>query len=239
MSFARTAGKALGALCALGIFGTFVHSIVAMASSPPLWPSRWIIDLQVLWTRGSYELKYSWGVTWFYELAPFGAAIVLHEGGSRLLDALRSPRAKEATVGWESLLRRSRARCAALGAMLLAGAGLFLWLVSTAPALLSPAGIAAEVPLLVAPFAIVGGLVLLLDGVVPPEVHVGSVESREIVANKPGSTLAYRVKLAGKTLDVSVEVYNQMGDGAQFRVESAAVSGRMLALARKQLGYRQ
>jgi hypothetical protein len=227
-----------GVLIAAGAIGTAVHAIVAQAWEPAMWPATWFMDLQAVWRDGRYGVKTTWALTWFFELVPLAVVAVLGASVARLIEAARQPVVEEPAEGWEPLEQRSRVASGLVGALLLSGTGIFLGVVVVAPETFSPVGFIALILLIIAPFTGIGGLVMLADGALPPATHVGQVESREIVRGERGNAISHRITSGGKSFDVSAASYEDLVEGTRMRVKAAAVSGRVLALAKRRMGYR-
>ena len=235
----RTASTVLAPLLFLGgAIGSLVHAIVATAWSPALWPARWFIELQATWDDGRYSPKVTWALTWFHEIAVLAMAGVLVAGAARLVEARRLVSPEPPAGSWEPLERRSPARGAAVGALLIAAPAGVLALAATAPELLTPVSFLAILLLIVGPFAAIAGLVLLVDGLAPPEMHVGAVEDRAIVQGQGSSAPEHRVRVQGRSFQVTAATHDELGPGTWIRVEIAAVSGRVLGLDRRRTAYR-
>lgn len=190
------AGSAMaGVLVLLVAVGTLVYAIVAQVLDAPLEPARTFMRWQALWNDGYYGAKYNFAVTWISTLVATGGPLLLVGLTHAAIESARQRPAFPAdwrALAWRHATRAARWRLA-LG---LTGVALLFGAVCIADAsLLTPVGFLAQLALVVWPFTVIAGPVLVLDELLPERVLIGPITALE--RSPRGQSEEFHVKLAG------------------------------------------
>jgi hypothetical protein len=208
--------------------GTLVYAIVAQVLDSPLEPARTFMRWQSLWNDGYYGVKYNFAVTWISMLVALGGPPALI---GLTVEAIRSACGRPVfpsdwrALQWKHMDRAARLRLA-LG---LAGIALLFGGVCIVDAsLLTPVGFLAQLLLLVWPFTVIGGAVLVLDELLPEQIVIGPIEA---LGRAPhGQSEQFHVKVAGKHITVPADLWSQLAASDTIAVRTSGLD-RVRAVA--------
>jgi len=222
-----------GAIAALFVVGSLVYAVAAQMTEPPLEPARTFIDWQAAWNDGTYGVKATFLVTWSSLL--FAVLMPIMAGGGAT-EALKGARSRPAMPEWPQLewpRMREPAR-AGLGAALTALSLMFGAVCLVDPAIFSKVSFLADIALILWPFALMIGPVLLLDVALPARVLVASIEALD---RTPGSTPqqaeTFHLRIGGKRFELGVAAWQKLAAGDELAVRSSAMFDRVLELRRR------
>jgi hypothetical protein len=221
-----------GVLFVLVVVGTLVFAIVAQVTDPPLEPSLTFMRWQALWNDGRYGVKFNFAVTWISTLiAVFGPIALVGLG----VGAVRAARTRPAwpadwhPLTWKRMDRGARLR---LAVGLTGIAVVFGAVCVVDPSLLSPVGFLAQVGLLVWPFTVIAGPLLLLDELLPERVIVGPVEALEHTpGSQPQAAGEFHVKVGGQRFALPEAPWRRLAVGEPVAVRLSGGLDRVQALA--------
>lgn len=225
-----TAGsKMAGVLVLLVAVGTLVYAIVAQALDAPLEPARAFMRWQALWNDGYYGVKYNFAVTWISMLVALGGPVLLagltHEAIKSARQGSTFPTDWRA-LAWKHTTRAARWRLA-LG---LTGIALLFGAVClTDASLLTPAGFLAQLILIVWPFIVITGPVLVLDELLPERVIIAPIAALE--RSPRGQSEEFHVKLAGTRVAVPEALWRQLAATDTIAVRTSGGFDRVRAVA--------
>ena len=225
--------KALpGLLMALLVLGSLVFAVGAQMSEPPLEPAYTFMRWQAAWSGGTYGTKLTFAVTWFVllfgTLGPIGMV-------AATVGALRERRGQPALPAWPACewTRMQEPARLRLGLALLIVGLLFGGLCWTMPEALAPVSFLAQLVLVVWPFTLLAGPLLLLDVGLPARVVVGAVEALE---RAPGGTPQqagqHHLRVAGRRFELAPALWRQLAVGDKVAVRSSGIFERVLELRR-------
>lgn len=228
--------KALpGVFMALLVLGSLVYSVWAQMTEPALEPAQTFMRWQAAWSGGTYGVKLTFVVTWsvllFGGLAPIGA-------GAQVVAALATARAQPQLpawpgLAWERMREPARAR---LGLALTALGLLFGGVCWVDPEVFAPVSFLAQIMLVLWPFILLVGPLLLLDVGLPASVVVGAVTGLE---RTPGSTpeqATHHVRIGESRIELPAALWRQLAVGDVVAVRSSAMFTRVLELRRQAPG---
>jgi hypothetical protein len=224
--------KALqGVLFVLLVIGSLVYAVYAQVPEPPLEPAYTFMRWQALWSGGTYGVKLTFAVTWFVllgaTLGPLFAVTAVVDAARRVRPALPGWPA----CGWERMQEPARLR---LGIGLTGLALLFGGLCWFDAEALAPVSFLAQILLVLWPFMLVIGPLLVLDVGLPAGVVVGSVAALE---RTPGSTPEqagrFHLQVGERRFELAEELWRQLAVGDEVALRSSAMFERVLELRRR------
>lgn len=219
-----------GVLFVLAVVGTLVYAIVAQAVDPPLEPAHTFMRWQAAWNDGRYGAKYNFAVTWISLLiAVFGPVGLVAAG----VGAVRT--ARDRTVfpaDWRPLAGKHTDRGARVRlAVGLTGIAVVFGAVCLVDAtLLSPVGFLAQICLLLWPFTVIAGPLLLLDELLPARVVVGPICG---LSHTPGAQAGgeFHASLGERQFVVPEALWRQLAPTDTIAVRFSGALDRVQALA--------
>ena len=232
MAVAR--GSAIsGVIAALFVGGTLIYAVAAQMTEPPLEPARTFIDWQALWRDGTYGVKATFLVTWtfllFTPLVPFAAV-------TSVVNAITAARTRPAMPEWpriEWARMREPAR-AGIGAALTLFGVVFGGVCLFEPELLVPVGYLATLALMVWPFSLLLGPLLLLDAAMPADVVVASIQGLDRTPGaSPQHAERFHVRVGEKRLELGEAAWRQLAENEEIAVRSSSIFSRVLELRRR------
>ncbi len=229
--------KALpGVFMALLVLGSLVYSVWAQMTEPALEPALTFMRWQAAWSGGTYGVKLTFAVTWSVLL--FGGVVPI-AAGSQVVAALASARRQPQLpawpgLAWERMREPSRAR---LGLALTTLGLLFGGMCWADPEVFAPVSFLAQIMLVLWPFTLLVGPLLLLDVLLPANVAVGAVTGLERV---PGSTpeqaATHHLRIGDSRIELPAALWQQLAVGDQVAVRGSAMFARVLELRRQAPG---
>lgn len=229
----RALSVIVGVSTLLLLIGTVVFAIAAQMTDPPLEPALTFMRWQALWDDGRYGVKYTFALTWISTLfalfGPFGLVAIS-------LGALRKANKQPAMPPWPRLewKRMREGSRAALGILLTATGLLFAGYCLSDPAIFTPVGFLARITLILAPFALLGGLFLLLDVALPASVLRGPITALERVPGAtPQQSAQHFVTLGDQRLELPEALWQQLKAGDAVALRRSGGFDRVLEFARE------
>ncbi len=224
--------KALpGMVMALLVLGSLVYAVWAQMADPPLEPANTFMRWQAAWSGGTYGVKLTFAVTWFTLLfgavAPIGAvAAVL--GSLRVTRGQPEMPTEWRACAWERMREPARAR---LGIALTGLGLLFGWMCWADPEVFAPVSFLAQIFLVLWPFTLLVGPLLLLDVLLPASVVIAPVEALlQVRRSSPQQTAQHHLKIAGRRVELAEPLWRQLTVGDEVALRSSAIFDRVLEL---------
>jgi hypothetical protein len=222
-----------GIFAVLFVVGSLVYAVAAQMTEPPLEPARSFMHWQALWNDGTYGMKATFLVTW---MSLLGATVVPLAAGASTIEALAAARSQPVMPTWPQLAwarMREPARAgiaAAFTALGLVFGGVCL----VDPKVFTRFGFLADITLMLWPFSLIIGPLLLLDVALPASVVVAAVEELE---RQPGATPQqserFHLRVGGRRFELGEAAWRQLAASDEVAVRSSAIFSRVLELRRR------
>jgi hypothetical protein len=230
---AKGSSPVTGVLAVVFVIGTVVYALAAQMTTPALEPARTFMRWQALWGNGTYGVKYTFAVTWFWlfcvPLAPLSLVSSLAGALAKKQDRPAMP--EWPRIEWSRLREPGRGL---LGVGLTAVGFSFAGACLVDPRMFAPVGFLAKIALILAPFALLTGPLVALDVAMPARVVVGVADA---VEREPGATpeqpASHVLRVGGERFVLPEALWRELAPGDEIAVRSTAIFNRVIELARR------
>jgi len=221
----------LGVLLVLLIVGSVVYSVYAQIAEPPLEPAHTFMLWQASWSGGTYGSKLTFAVTWATLLGGGLGPLFVAAGVVGAIKRGRTALPEWPQCAWERMREPARLR---LGIGLTGLALAFAGVCRVDAGALAPVSFLADIMLLLWPFLIVIGPLLILDVALPAGVVVGPVEALEHTpGSAPEQAGSFHLRLAGRRFELAEALWRQLAVGDEVALRSSGTFDRVLELRRR------